>query len=170
MGYVLLGGDHADHRRRRTAGFQGAMFQMIAHGITSAMMFFLVGVIYERAHHRDINRFGGLALTMPVYIGLAMLGFFAALGLPGLCGFVGEILRAAGDVRVQHVAWRPSPRSGMILTAGYILWTIQRVYLGPAKPENEHFAPMTAREVLVLAPMGVFAIVLGVYPRLATMF
>ncbi|MDD4891804.1 MAG: NADH-quinone oxidoreductase subunit M [Phycisphaerae bacterium] len=152
-----------------TAGFSGAMFQMISHGLTSAMMFFLVGVIYDRAHHRDINRFGGLALAMPVYFALAMLGFFAGMGLPSLSGFVGEIyvLMASFD----YSPWVAGASAlGMILTAAYILWTVQRVYLGPAKPENEHLEPMTPREVLVLVPMGLFAIVLGVYPKLATMF
>ena len=69
----------------------GAMFQMIAHGISSAGMFFMVGVIYERVHHRNLDQFGGLFAKMPVYSGLAMGIFFAGLGLPGLCGFIGEV-------------------------------------------------------------------------------
>jgi NADH-quinone oxidoreductase subunit M len=84
MGYVLLG-----IAVLTPEGFQGAMFQMIAHGISSPMCFFLVGVIYDRAHHREINRFGGLWLTMPRYGTLATIGFFASLGLPGLCGGCG---------------------------------------------------------------------------------
>jgi NADH-quinone oxidoreductase subunit M len=172
MGWVVLGlaiTPAVYGANGNIAGFSGAMFQMISHGLTSAMMFFLVGVVYDRAHHRDINRFGGLALAMPIYFALAMLGFFAGMGLPGLSGFVGEIyvLLAAFD---YHPWVAALSALGMILTAAYILWTVQRVYLGPARPENEKFAPISAREVLVLAPMGLFVIVLGVYPRLATMF
>jgi len=172
MGWVLLGLAITPVIFKQTgsiAGLSGAMFQMISHGLTSAMMFFLVGVIYDRAHHRDINRFGGLALAMPVYFGLAMLGFFAGMGLPGLSGFVGEIyvLLGAFDFNPWYAA---VSALGMILTAGYILWTIQRVFLGPAKEQNLHLEPMKAREVLVLVPMGLFTIILGVYPKLATMF
>ena len=111
-------------------GMSGAMFQMIAHGISSAGMFFLVGVVYDRVHHRDLDQFGGLFARMPVYSGISMGIFFAALGLPGLCGFIGEFFVVLG-------AWSYSKAlavvaaSVVILTAGYILWTIQRVYLGP---------------------------------------
>jgi NADH-quinone oxidoreductase subunit M len=172
MGWVLLGlavTPAIYQQGQNLAGFSGAMFQMISHGLSSAMMFFLVGVIYERVHHRDINRLGGLALAMPVYFGLAMLGFFASMGLPGTSGFVGEVYVLLGAF--AYSPWFAAISAlGMILTAGYILWTMQRVFLGPERPEHAHLAPITAREVLVLAPMGAFAILLGVYPRLATMF
>ena len=72
-------------------GVNGAMFQMIAHGISSAGMFFMVGVIYDRVHHRNLDKFGGLFAKMPVYSGMAIGIFFAGLGLPGLCGFIGEV-------------------------------------------------------------------------------
>ena len=136
MGFVLLG-----IALLTPAGFQGAMFQMIAHGITSAAMFFLVGVIYDRVHHRDIPRLGGLAGQMPVYTGLAILGFFAAMGLPGMCGFIGEIYVLLGSWQatvlgpVGAKVLTVIAAAGMVLTAGYILWSIQRVFLGPAKPE-----------------------------------
>jgi NADH-quinone oxidoreductase subunit M len=172
MGWVMLGlavTPAIFQQSQNIAGFSGAMFQMISHGLASAMMFFLVGVIYERAHHRDISRLGGLALAMPVYFGLAMLGFFAGMGLPGLSGFVGEIYVLIGTF--AYNPWYAAIAAlGMILTAGYILWTLQRVYLGPMPEHREHLSPLTAREVLVLASMGVFTIVLGVYPKLATMF
>ena len=77
-------------------GMSGAMFQMIAHGISSAGMFFLVGVVYDRVHHRDLDKFGGLFDRMPVFGGISMVIFFAALGLPGLCGFVGEFFVVLG--------------------------------------------------------------------------
>jgi len=147
-------------------GMNGAMFQMIAHGISSAGMFFLVGVVYDRVHHRDLDRFGGLFAKMPVYSGISMVIFFAALGLPGLCGFIGEVL-------VVLSVWKYSTvlavvaASVVILTAGYILWTIQRVYLGPRYkgPHGEALSRMTPREIAIGVPLVVLAIVLGVYPR-----
>ena len=98
MGYVVLGlgvwsavagtSYNPDYWKM---GMNGAMFQMIAHGISSAGMFFMVGVVYDRVHHRNLNEFGGLFGKMPVYSGLAIGIFFAGLGLPGLCGFIGEV-------------------------------------------------------------------------------
>ena len=111
-------------------GMSGAMFQMIAHGISSAGMFFLVGVVYDRVHHRDLDQFGGLFARMPVYSGISMGIFFAALGLPGLCGFIGEFFVVLGAWSYSKVLAIVAA-SVVILTAGYILWTIQRVYLGP---------------------------------------
>ena len=147
-------------------GVNGAMFQMIAHGISSAGMFFLVGVIYDRVHHRDLDQFGGLFQRMPVYGGISIGIFFAALGLPGLCGFIGEVF-------VVLSAWNYSmvlavvAASVVILTAGYILWTIQRVYLGPEYkgPHAEALTPMSRREIAIAAPLVALAILLGVYPR-----
>jgi NADH-quinone oxidoreductase subunit M len=172
MGYVLLGiglwsaavgGEYLTDYWKM--GVSGAMFQMIAHGISSAGMFFLVGVVYDRVHHRNIEQFGGLFQKMPVYGGISMVIFFAALGLPGLCGFIGEVL-------VVLASWSYSKTlavlsaSVVILTAGYILWTIQRVFLGPEYkgPHGEALSPMTRREIAIAAPLVALAIVLGVYP------
>jgi NADH-quinone oxidoreductase subunit M len=166
MGYVLLG-----VAVLTKTGFQGAMFQMIAHGISSPMCFFLVGVIYDRAHHREINRFGGLWLTMPKYGSMATLGFFASLGLPGLCGFIGEVYVLIGTFQARDTfpTWAVPmaiiAATGVILTAGYILWLIQRVYLGPEKEEYKGFPEATGRELFVLAPFGFLAVLLGVLPK-----
>jgi NADH-quinone oxidoreductase subunit M len=165
MGFVLLG-----FALLTKAGFQGAMFQMISHGITSAAMFFLVGVIYDRAHHRDIPRLGGLAGNMPIYTGLSIVGFFAGMGLPGLCGFIGEIYVLLGSWQAVVIGGTGAKvltiiaASGIILTAGYILWSVQRVFLGPVKPEYEKFPDMTGREKLVMIPMAGLAVALGVFP------
>jgi NADH-quinone oxidoreductase subunit M len=165
MGFVLLG-----IALLTEAGFQGAMFQMIAHGITSAAMFFLVGVIYDRVHHRDIPRLGGLATRMPIYTGLAILGFFAAMGLPGLCGFIGEIYVLLGTWQatvlgpVGAKVLTVLAAVSVVLTAGYILWSIQRVFLGAPKPEYEGVPEISRREILVMAPLGVLAVALGVLP------
>ncbi|MBX3438691.1 MAG: NADH-quinone oxidoreductase subunit M [Planctomycetaceae bacterium] len=174
MGYVLIGlavwkiseatGETLG-RDYWALGVNGAMFQMLAHGISSAGMFFMVGVIYDRVHHRDLNKFGGLAGLMPLYSALAFGLFFAGLGLPGLCGFIGEVF-------VVLSVWQYSPllaiiaASGVILTAGYILWAIQRVYLGPEYKGShpEAITPLTSREAFVGIVLLAFAIVLGVYP------
>jgi NADH-quinone oxidoreductase subunit M len=147
-------------------GMNGAMFQMIAHGLSSAGMFFMVGVVYDRVHHRNLDEFGGLFAKMPVYSGLAIGIFFAGLGLPGLCGFIGEVF-------VTLSAWNFSKTmaviaaSTVILTAGYILWTLQRVYLGAEYkgPHGEHLHEMTGREKWIAASLLVFAVLFGVYPR-----
>lgn len=174
MGYVLLGigvwtatasTDYsADYWMW---GMNGAMFQMIAHGLSSAGMFFMVGVIYDRVHHRDLDQFGGLFGRMPVYSGLAMGIFFAALGLPGLCGFIGEFFVVL-SVWTYSKALAVVAASVVILTAGYILWTIQRVYLGPEYkgPHSEALAPATPREVAIAAPLLAFAILFGVFPQI----
>jgi len=183
MGFVVLGAAVMT----KTA-FNGAWFMMIAHGVTSAMMFFVVGVIYERAHHRELSRFGGLATTMPIYTGFSTVACFANLGLPGLCGFVGEVMvllgsfqaLARGQVLFSFFDERSSLclhafRSGVltlsiiacfgvILTAGYMLWTIQRVFFGPEKPEYKGFPEVDRREILILTPLTVMAVLLGVLP------
>lgn len=146
-------------------GISGAMYQMLAHGVSSAGMFFIVGVIYDRVHHRDLNRFGGLMQKMPFYSALAFVIFFAGLGLPGLCGFIGEAF-------VVLSMWNFSPvlaviaAFGVILTAGYILWTLQRVYMGPEYkgPHPEDLREVNGREATVGVIVSVFAIVLGVLP------
>ena len=145
-------------------GMAGAMFQMIAHGISSAGMFFLVGVIYERAHHRDLNRFGGLMNIMPVYGGVSVVIFFAGLGLPGLCGFIGEIFTVLAAFKFQP-AIGVIAALGVVLTAGYILWTIQRVFLG-GSTQYEGTKEITRWELLTVTPLILLALGLGVYPNL----
>ncbi|MFO0907263.1 MAG: NADH-quinone oxidoreductase subunit M [Isosphaeraceae bacterium] len=170
MGYVTLGmavmrlASEADPRFY-AYGVNGAMFMMIAHGITSTGMFFLVGVIYERMHTRDLNAFGGLLNTMPLYGAASFIIFFGSMGLPGLCGFLAEAF-------VVLSAFNYSPllavlaASAVILTAGYILWTLQRVFLGPDKDHHGHALPdLTAREIIIAAPLVVFTVALGVLPQ-----
>ncbi|MGD9637420.1 MAG: NuoM family protein [Pirellulales bacterium] len=173
MGYVVLGfgvwsavAGTAFNPDYWKMGMNGAMFQMIGHGLSSAGMFFMVGVVYERVHHRDLNRFGGLFAKMPIYSALAVGIFFAGLGLPGLCGFIGEVL-------VVLSVWKYSMLLAVIsafvviLTAGYILWAIQRVYLGAEYkgPHPEALTPITPRELTIAVPLLVFAIYFGVNPN-----
>ena len=183
MGFVALGA-----AMMTDAAVNGALFMMIAHGITSAMMFFIVGVVYERAHHRELARFGGLATTMPVYTGFSTVACFANLGLPGLV----RVYRRS-DGAARHLPGRQARRNplpafrrdrdgalhsyiaaiytlaiiscfGVILTAGYMLWTIQRVFFGPEKPEYKGFPEVNAREITVLTPLAIMAILLGILP------
>jgi NADH-quinone oxidoreductase subunit M len=144
-------------------GVNGAMFMMLAHGITSAGMFFLVGVIYDRAHTRDLNKLGGLNNIMPVYGALSYIIFFGSMGLPGLCGFVAEVF-------VVLSAFNYSPilavlaAAAVILTAGYILWTIQRVFLGRSEAWKG-LPDMDFREIAIGVPLVVLTIVMGVFPH-----
>ena len=174
MGYVMLGlgvwSAVAGHEYRWEAwaqGVNGAMFQMLAHGISSAGMFFMVGVLYDRVHHRNLDEFGGIFNRLPVTSGLAIVVFFAGLGLPGLCGFIGEVL-------VTLASWNYSRGLAVIsaftviLTAAYILWAIQRVYLGAEYkgPHGEALTPITPRELSIAVPLVSLAILFGVAPQI----
>ena len=174
MGYVMLGlgvwSAVAGHEYRWDAwaqGVNGAMFQMLAHGISSAGMFFMVGVLYDRVHHRNLEEFGGIFGRMPVYSGLAIAVFFAGLGLPGLCGFIGEVLVTLSAWNYSRVLAAVSAFT-VILTAAYILWAIQRVYLGAEYkgPHGDHLTPITPRELAIATPLVFFAILFGVAPQL----
>jgi NADH-quinone oxidoreductase subunit M len=159
MGYVMLGMASMNHE-----GINGAVLQMFNHGTVTAMLFIIVGVVYDRAHHRDINGFGGLASVMPTYTGIMTIAFFAALGLPGLSAFISEVLVLIG-------AWQFSQplaiiaASAVVLTAGYMLWMLQRVFLGPVNEKYADMADVDTRELIMLVPLAIIVIVLGVYPH-----
>ncbi len=170
MGYVLLGLAAWTH-----AGVAGAALQMFTHGISSAMLFLIVGVVYERAHHRDLSRFGGIGLRMPYYTGLATIGFFASLGLPGLCGFISEafvFLGAFGtESMLQPNLWIVyASVAGIVLTAGYLLWTFQRVYMGKLDEKYAAFPDANRREVVSLAPLAALAVLVGVVPSVVLVY
>ena len=158
MGYVMLG-----MAALTPMGINGAVLQMFNHGTVTAMLFLLVGVIYDRAHHREIDGFGGLASVMPVYTGLTAVAFFAALGLPGLSAFISEVLVLLG-------AWQRYPllaiigATAVILTAGYMLWTLQRVWLGKLNEKYASLPDINGRELFTIVPLAAIVIVLGVYP------
>jgi len=175
MGYVILGiavwSDPAGSAYWAW-GMNGAMYQMIAHGISSAGMFFLVGVIYDRAHHRNLDNFRGLYEPMPLYGGLSAIMFFAALGLPGLCGFVGEfmvILATWNFAPPDHIyagkIFAVLAALTVVITASYILWTLQRVYFG-TNAAYKDFPDITVRELTCIIPLIVLAVLLGVAPGL----
>jgi len=159
MGYVMLG-----MATLTPQGINGAVLQMFNHGTVTAMLFLLVGVIYDRAHHRNIDGFGGLASVMPVYTGLMTIAFFAALGLPGLSAFISEVLVLLGAWQ-YHKGLTIVAASAVILTAGYMLWMLQRVWLGPVNEKYAKLPDLTPRELVTLVPLAVIVMVLGVYPH-----
>ena len=168
MGYVTLGmavmqlAGESDPRYY-AYGVNGAMFMMIAHGITSTGMFFLVGVIYDRAHTRDLRKLGGLLNAMPIYGAVTMLIFFGSMGLPGLCGFIAEVFVILSSFHYNPILGIFAA-AAVILTAGYILWTLQRVLLG----RNEQYRglpDLTIREMIIAAPLVILTVALGVAPQ-----
>mgnify|MGYP002630022976 CR=1 FL=1 len=158
MGYVLIG-----MAAMTSAGMNGAVFQMFNHGTITAMLFMLVGVIYDRAHHRDIEGFGGLATKVPLYAGVMGFAFFAGLGLPGLSGFISEALCFIGAFPV--FTWIAIGATvGIVLNAAYFLWAYQRIFFGPLNPKYENLEDINKRELYTLIPLAMITLFLGIYP------
>ena len=163
MGFVLLGAASAT-----TEGITGAVYQMTSHGLISAMLFVIAGVIYDRTHDRTIANYSGLASNMPVYTTFVLVGFFAALGLPGLSGFIGEIMVFLGAFNSSLVADWVAFLSvgGLIFGAGYCLWTIQRMFFGTyAVKADVVMNDLDNREKVMLLPLAVMIILFGVVPQ-----
>src|SRR5262245_42956110 len=166
MGYVLLG-----LAALTTWGTTGAALQMFNHGTSSAVLFLVVGVIYDRAHHRDLNGFGGLSQVMPKYWALTTLGFFAALGLPGLAGFVSEAMTLLGAYESALPGFKVLVLIsviGIIITAAFLLYAMQRVFLGKLNEKYRGYSDMTAREVFCQAPFLFLCVALGIVPLFLT--
>jgi NADH-quinone oxidoreductase subunit M len=146
-------------------GIQGSIMQMLSHGIVSAALFMVVGVVYDRIHSRDIDRYGGLATNMPLYAFTFMLFMLASVGLPGTSGFVGEVLVIVGVF--QQNSWVAFfATTGMILSAAYMLWLCRRVIFGALeKADLKGIRDLRLNEVVAFAPLVVLAIVMGVYPK-----
>jgi len=142
----------------------GAVLQMFNHGLSAAGMFFLVGVIYERTHTRDLNKFGGLFPLIPVYGGILIFTSMASLGLPGLNGFISEFLVVRGSWPIFQL-WTALSMIGLFFTGAYILKGVKKVLHGPT---NEswigHLSEISAREILVMAPLLVLILWIGVWP------
>jgi NADH-quinone oxidoreductase subunit M len=164
MGFVTLGIFVFNEQ-----GLDGAILQMVNHGLMTGALFLLVGVIYERTHDRTIAKMGGVAAIMPAYA--VALGFFvfASAGLPGLSGFVGEFLSLVGAF--EYSPWVAAVATCcMILAAGYLLWMFQRVVFGELsdflKGLGHHLTDVTPVEVLTLAPLAALTVVFGIFPGL----
>jgi NADH-quinone oxidoreductase subunit M len=145
---------------------------MVNHGITTGLLFLLVGVIYDRRHTRLIEDFGGIAKVMPVFTTLFIVATMASVGVPGTNGFVGEFMIITGTFvsqRLGHVSGVQAVGAsiGVILAALYMLSMVQRVFFGPiTKDENKHLTDINARELLAAAPLVIMVFVLGLFPRI----
>jgi len=160
MGYVLLG-----MASLSSTGINGAIFQMFNHGTITAMLFLIVGVIYDRAHTRGLNDFGGLAAQMPVYTGFVTVAFFAAIGLPSLSGFISEALVFVGAFGVTNIRIITMISTlGILLGAGYMLWTLPRIFFGPLNEKWSSLKDLEFREYAMFAPLSAIIIFLGIYP------
>jgi NADH-quinone oxidoreductase subunit M len=159
MGFCLLGMSAFTQQ-----GIDGAVLNLWTHGLISPMLFLIVGVIYDRAHHRNIEGFGGLAQQVPEYAGLLGLAFFASLGLPGLCGFISEFTVFLGSLATWQTLTIISALS-VIITAAYYLWAIQRMMLGKLNPIYSTMPDVNWRERLTLYPLAALIIVFGFYPK-----
>jgi NADH-quinone oxidoreductase subunit M len=161
MGFVLLG-----MAAFTLSGFNGAMLEMFNHGIITGGMFLLVGVLYDRTHTRDLDRFGGLGVRMPVYAGWLILFSMASLGLPGLSGFVSEFLALLGCFQ-RHPVITGLSAVGLVLAAAMFLGMIQKVLLGPL-PERWATLPDMGRiELLTILPLAFFIFWIGLCPKVA---
>jgi len=166
LGFVVLGIFSFTDK-----GMQGALYQMLNHGVSTGALFIIVGMIYDRRHTRLIAEFGGLANVMPVYSTLFLVVTLSSIALPLLNGFVGEFLILVGTftstVLPQARIFASIAALGMILSAVYMLWMYQRVVYGEVRnPANGKLADLSGREKLALAPLIVLIFVMGVYPSL----
>jgi len=159
MGYVTLGIFTVTQQ-----GLEGALFQMLSHGIVSAALFLVVGVVYDRLHTREITRYGGLAERMPAYALTFMIFMLASVGLPGTSGFVGEFLVLVGAFETNTwVALLAA--SGMVLGAAYMLYLYRRVIFGAlTKDDLRALLDMNRREIAVFAPLVALVLWMGIYP------
>jgi NADH-quinone oxidoreductase subunit M len=161
MGYVTLG-----IFTFTTQGIDGAIFQMLSHGIVSAALFLCVGVVYDRMHTREISAYGGLVQRMPIYAFCMMVFTMANVGLPGTSGFVGEFLTLLGAFKVNSTV-AAFATVGVILSAGYALWLYRRMIFGALEKANlKDILDLSPREITILAPLVILTIFLGVYPSL----
>ena len=146
-------------------GIEGGIFQMLSHGVVSAALFLIVGVVYDRVHSRDISSYGGLVHRMPVYAFVFMVIMLASIGLPATSGFVGEFLIFVGVFQVN--TWVAMlGLTGVILGAAYMLWLYRRVIFGELKKENlKSITDLNMREIGFFAPLVVLALFMGIYPK-----
>ncbi|HZO14475.1 MAG TPA: NADH-quinone oxidoreductase subunit M [Polyangiaceae bacterium] len=167
LGFVMLGLFGAT-----VSGIQGAILQMVNHGIATGGLFLLVGVIYDRRHTRDISEFGGIAKVMPVYAAVFLIVTMASIGVPGTNGFVGEFMIIAGTYVAERLNQFSSIQAvgaafGVILAAVYMLTVVQQMFFGPlTNPKNKGLNDLTPREGLALAPLCLAIFVIGLFPGL----
>jgi NADH-quinone oxidoreductase subunit M len=161
MGFVTIG-----IFTPNALGIDGSIIQMLSHGVVSAALFLGVGVVYDRLHTHEIDRFGGLVHRMPLYAATFMLFSLASIGLPGTSGFVGEVLVIVGVFGVNSwVALLAA--TGGFLSAAYMLWLYRRVIFGAlVKDELKLMPDLRANEIIAFVPLAIITLVMGIYPDL----
>ena len=175
MGFVLLG-----LASLTPEGVTGAIYQMVSHGIISAMLFLIVGVLYDRTHNRTIDFYSGLSSKMKAYTAFVLIAFFASMGLPGFSGFIAEILVFLGAFKAPsvngllHESLAIIATSGLVFGAAYYLWTLQRMFFGPfnvkGRIQPELLTDLDRREYLMLIPLGIATFCLGIFPQLLVQY
>jgi NADH-quinone oxidoreductase subunit M len=160
LGFVMLGIFALNQQ-----GIQGAILQMINHGISTGALFLLVGFIYERRHTREMAEFGGLWKIVPIYGSIMLIVALSSMGLPGLNGFVGEFTILLGTWAANPV-WAAFAATGVILAAVYILTMFQKMFMGETNnEENKHLIDLSRRELWVIVPLVIFIFVIGIFPQ-----
>jgi NADH-quinone oxidoreductase subunit M len=160
LGFVMLG-----LFAFNLQGIEGAILQMVNHGVSTGALFLIVGIIYERRHTRLISEFGGLAKVVPVFCLCFMVVTLSSIGVPGTNGFVGEFLILLGAFKVQKW-YAVVAATGVIFAAVYMLWMFQRVMYGKiTNEENLRLADMNGREVAYMLPLLLFILWIGIYPQ-----
>jgi len=160
LGFVMLGIFALNPQ-----GLDGAMYQMLNHGVSTGALFLLVGMIYVRRHTREVSEFGGLWKTVPIFAGIFMFVMLSSIGLPGLNGFVGEFLILLGTFLKSQRAAEVAV-FGVVLGALYMMWAYERVWWGPiTKKVNETIKDLTGREIAVMVPLIALILLMGLYPR-----
>jgi len=172
MGYVMLGVAAAaaafgvpEKAAAAATALNGAVFEMVAHGIITGALFLIVGVLYDyRAHTRGVDEFGGLGARLPIYTGITTVAMLASLGLPGLMGFVAEFFIFVGSFGIFPYLTAIAV-TGVVFTAAMFLWTIQRIFLGPVNERWAALPDMDTREKVSLVPLAVLMVVFGLFPK-----
>ena len=163
MGFVLLG-----IASFTPEGWQGALFQLLSHGILSALLFLMVGVLYHRTGNRQIDNFSGLASKMPKYTLISGIAIFASLGLPGFSGFIGEFFSLMGAFTSTHLTpiYAILGGLGILLGAGYLLWTFQKIFLGSyfVRETSWDLPDLSTLELISLFSLGILSIIFGIFP------
>jgi NADH-quinone oxidoreductase subunit M len=167
MGFVMLGLFAGTQ-----AGMEGAVLQMLNHGVSTGALFLLVGVIYDRRHTRLVREFGGIAKVMPVYAALFVIVTMSSIGVPGTNGFVGEFMIIMGTFVSQTLGQQAKLQAGLasagvILAAVYMLSVVQRVFFGPlSNPKNKHLKDVNVRETIAVTPLIALIFIIGLFPNL----
>ena len=172
MGYVMLGVAAAaaafgvpEKAAAAATALNGAVFEMVAHGIITGALFLIVGVLYDyRAHTRGVDEFGGLGARLPIYTAITTVAMLASLGLPGLMGFVAEFFIFVGSFGIFPYLTAVAV-TGVLFTAAMFLWTIQRIFLGPVNERWAALPDMDTREKVSLVPLAVLMVVFGLFPK-----